>query len=138
MPCGEREYDRSSRAGTRHAQQQGQVMNAARAAASSTLYWQCVGLCRQARTLGLKVIERHRLNQFIALHRAGGRVTNPVRHAAMQVVAVCQAKHRRMVGAGQGAAWPARRGCKPGQHPAAAHVAREPCAGGAGDRPRPG
>lgn len=94
MPCGEQEYDRSRLAGIPHAQQQGQVMNAARAAASSTLYWQCVGLCLQARTLGLKVIERHRLNQFIALHRAGVRVPKPVQHAAMRIVAVRKVRQR--------------------------------------------
>ena len=110
----------------------------ARSIADCSLYWQCIRFCLQAHKLGLETAERHRLNRFIALHRAGGRVTNPVRHAAMPVVAVCQAKHRRMVGAGQGAAWPARRGRKPGQRPAAAHVAQELCAGGAGDRPRPG
>ena len=58
------------------------------------LHWQCVGLCLQARELGLTAIERHRLNRFIALHRAGVRIPKPFQHAAMRIVAVCKVRRR--------------------------------------------
>lgn len=69
-------------------------MASARTIDDSSLYWQCVGLCLQARERGLKVIERHRLNRFIALHRTGVRVPKPVQHAAMRIVAVCKVRRR--------------------------------------------
>lgn len=53
-----------------------------------------MAICLDHRRYGLKAIERHRLNQYIALHRAGRRIPKPIQHTAMRVVAVCKVRQR--------------------------------------------
>lgn len=53
------------------------------------------------RRYALTTIERHRLNQFIALHRARKRIPQPQRYAVMQVIALYKARSKILPSAGK-------------------------------------
>ena len=74
----------------------GQASADGRDVIDAQLHWQSVAICLDHRRYGLKTIERHRLNQFIALHRTGQRISKAQRYAVMQVIAVCKARRKTL------------------------------------------
>ena len=79
---------------TNAADRQHQKSVGARVIEDAQLHWQCVAICLDHRHYSLKAIERHRLNQFIALHHGGRRIRQPQRYAVLRIIAACKARRR--------------------------------------------